>query len=64
MIPYTIKEHRFGSGQTIEAAINLYNMHALSKETCEALMKLYNELNGDLPPKLGELVKIPVYYIE
>jgi hypothetical protein len=64
MIPHTTKNHTFGTGQTIEAVINLYNMHSLSKETRQELMSLYNSLNGDKPPTLGQSVKVPVITIE
>lgn len=55
-------EHRFGPGETIQAAIRKYNKLDMPQELVEKLSKAYNELNR--PPKVphvGETVKIPVY---
>lgn len=59
-LPYIIMVHKYGMGQTIVAAINLYNKHALSDSSLLKMISLYNELNGCVPPKVGDDVKIPV----
>lgn len=53
-------EHRFGTNETIEGVIRLHNSHAMSDKVAKVFMQFYNTKNGQVVPKVGDLVFIPV----
>lgn len=56
------KEHTFGMGHTIEAAIKLYNRNDLDENMMLSLVNIFNYTNKDaIPPKVGQTVKVPVF---
>jgi hypothetical protein len=57
----TFVEHKFAQGQTINAAIKLYNGYTLMDVELEVIHRLYNELNNNQVPRPGQVVKIPLW---
>lgn len=53
-------EYRFKSNETINGAIKFHNSHNLSDEILELLQLRFNELNNNIIPKPGQVVKIPL----
>lgn len=54
-------EHRFGPGETINAAIRKYNRQKMRNELVVELKSRFNELNENKVPRVGDTVKIPVH---
>lgn len=54
-------ERRFGPGETIKGVIKKVNSHGCTDRMLNILMTTYNELNGEVIPKPGEIAKIPVF---
>lgn len=52
--------HRFRPSETIAAVIRLLGRHNYSREEILILHEQFNELNGLIVPRPGDLFKIPV----
>jgi hypothetical protein len=54
------KPHLLMPGETITAAIKLYNFYDVTKEEMTQLLRAFNELNGAKNFKPGERVLVPI----
>jgi len=60
-IEYKTTDHLFGFGETIEAIIRACNDQNINKKVLALLVERFNVLNPDArPPKLGQVVKVPI----
>lgn len=57
---YTIEFHYFGPSETIRAVIQRANNQKLTEDELVGACDLFNEINGNVVPKLGTEYKIPV----
>lgn len=55
-----VKPHMLMPGETITAAIKLYNFYDVTKEEMAQLLKVFNELNGVRNFKPGERALVPI----
>jgi hypothetical protein len=55
-----VKPHMFMPGETITAAIKLYNFYDVTKEEMATLLKAFTGLNGAKNFKPGERGLIPI----
>jgi len=60
MTIYTVAEHKFAPGHTIEAVIKLVNHQGLTQQMTAKLLADYYIINGHEVPKAGQTVLIPV----
>lgn len=51
--------HTFMLGDTIHGIIRKYNCHNMTIEQVQDMMALFNEKNGQVVPKVGEIFEIP-----
>lgn len=54
-------EHRFSLGETIQAAILKYNQYNMPNAIIEKLTQEYKKINEKHVPRVGDIVKIPIY---
>ncbi len=52
--------HCFRPTETIEAVLRLVGRHNYTKEELRYLVKVFNELNGEILPRPGMMLKVPV----
>ena len=52
--------HCFRPSETIEAVLRLKGRHNYTKEELRYLVKVFNELNGEILPRPGMTLKVPI----
>lgn len=53
--------HRFRPSETIDAVIKLKGRHNYSQLELIELRRRFNELNGPIVPRPGDVFKIPIF---
>jgi len=53
-------KHRFGPKDTIRGAIRRYNTKVLSEAEMDKLYHLFNHINNEMVPRVGDIFVIPV----
>ena len=51
--------HKFRPGETIDAVIKLKGRHDFTPSQIEVARRRFNELNGQIVPRAGQVFKIP-----
>jgi len=57
---YMVIDYTFGSGATIEAALRHVSGEHLSKSDLKKLIVDFTAINGDIVPRIGTIVQLPL----
>lgn len=54
-------DHQFRPGDTINMVLRYYNKNMIGKEQVEYLQAVFNVINNNTVPRVGETLRIPLY---